>query len=236
MRSRSDMKTLVIIPAYNEEHSIRGVIDDLRQHLSNADIVVVDDGSRDATGKVAESLGAIVLTLPFNLGIGAAVQAGYRFAMRNGYEIAFQFDGDGQHRADQVSTLLRPLLSGDADMVIGSRFLEKGGYDAEISRLFAIKVLSRIISVFVGQSVTDPTSGFRAANSRAIAFYNSYYPDDYPEPEAVVLLHKAGFRIAEVPVLMRKRLIGSSSITLLRGVYYMVKVVLAIIVDMIKKI
>lgn len=229
-------RTLVIIPAFNEERSIGGVIDDVRQHLPEADVVVVDDGSGDATAEIARRKKVIVLPLSFNLGIGAAMQTGYRYAKANGYDVAVQFDGDGQHRGDQFPVLLQPLLEGKADISVGSRFLQKGTYDAELPRLVGIKMLCRIISFLIGRKVTDPTSGFRAANRRAIEFYSVWYPDDYPEPEALVLLHKAGFEIAEVPVLMEKRLVGTSSITVVRAFYYMVKVVLAIMVDMIKKV
>jgi len=230
------VKTLLIIPAYNEEQSIGGVIEDIREHCPETDILVIDDGSADATGKTAQSLGVTVITLPFNLGIGAAVQAGYHYAERNGYDIAVQFDGDGQHRADQVKNLLKPIEKGDADICVGSRFLSRGAYEAEVARLIAIRILSRSISFLVGQKITDPTSGFRAVNRTVIRFFSHFYPDDYPEPESLVLLHKAGLRLSEVPVLMEKRLIGTSSITLLRGLYYMVKVLLAIMIDMIKEV
>lgn len=230
------MKTLVIIPAYNEERCIGGVIDDIRANLPEADIVVVNDGSTDDTERVVREKDVPVVSVSFNLGIGAAMQTGYRYSKINGYDIAVQFDGDGQHRGDQFRVLLKPLLDGAADISVGSRFIRKGTYDAELSRLVGIRMLCRIISLLIGQKVTDPTSGFRAANSRVIEFYCECYPDDYPEPEALVLLHKAGFRITEVPVLMEKRLIGTSSITVVRAFYYMVKVILAIMVDMIKKV
>lgn len=230
------MRVLIIIPALNEELSIGGVIDDLRTHYAEADILVVDDGSADRTADIAKGKGATVISLPFNLGIGAAMQTGYRFALQKGYDAALQFDGDGQHRADQIGVLMEPLLDGEADLVIGSRFARKGIYDAETSRFLGIKILSWVISVLISQKVTDPTSGFRVANSRVIASYAGNYPDDYPEPEAIVLLHRQGFRIREVPVVMEKRSLGNSSITLVRGIYYMVKVLLAIFVDMIKKV
>lgn len=230
------MKTLFIIPAYNEELNIGTVIEDIRGHVEGADILVINDGSRDATGDVARNLGVAVITLPYNLGIGAAMQAGYRYADMQGYDIAVQCDGDGQHRADQLNHLMGPIESGEADIVIGSRFLTRGLYEAEVARVIAIRMLSRMISLLVGQKITDPTSGFRAVNRKVLQFFCQCYPDDYPEPESLVLLHKAGFRIAEAPVLMEKRLLGNSSITLFRGVYYMVKVVLAVLVDMIKAV
>ncbi len=229
------MKTLVIVPAYNEELSVKGVIEDIRAHLANVDIIVIDDGSRDRTGRVALDAGVLVISLPFNLGIGGAVQTGYKYAGRHGYDIAIQFDADGQHRADQVETLLKPLINGNADIIIGSRFHTKGLYNAEKPRYLGILILSRVISLLIRQRITDPSSGFRAVNRQIIEYFSNVYPDDYPEPEAIVLLHKEGYRIAEVPVFMEKRLIGTSSITLIRGLYYMIKVLLAITIDMIKK-
>lgn len=229
------MKTLIIIPAYNEEKSIGGVIDDINQHIDGVDILVVNDGSTDSTGDVAASRGVTVVNLPYNLGIGAAMQTGYIYADRKGYDIAVQFDGDGQHRADEIEFLRRPVIEGAADAVVGSRFLGRKGYGLKWYRRAAIKVISGFISLFAGQKITDSTSGFRAANRRVIEFYSSYYPDDYPEPEAIVLLGKAGFKIVEVPAGMRERLEGTSSITVLKGFYYVAKVLLAIMIDLMKK-
>jgi hypothetical protein len=229
------MKLLVIIPAFNEAESIPGVISDLQAHLVGADILVVDDGSTDATARIASELGVIVLKLPFNLGIGGAMQTGYLYAQRRGYDVAVQFDGDGQHLAQEVEKLLQPVAAGSADIVIGSRFLGQGDYKPSFSRKAGIKVFSTILSCILGTSITDTTSGFRAANQRVIAFYAGTYPDDYPEVEALVLLHKAGMRITEVPVRMRERVGGQSSITAVRSVYYMVKVLLAVCIDLFKK-
>ena len=228
------MERLLIIPAYNEELAIGDVIEDIKAHYPEADIVVVNDGSTDATEAVAKAHGAGVIDLPHNLGIGGAMQTGYKYAMDEGYDIAIQFDGDGQHRADQIERLVKPLLDGDADMVIGSRFLGAKGYESTFSRLIGIKILSGVVSILSGRKITDSTSGFRAANRRVMKFFSTHYPEDYPEPEAIVLLHKAGFRMAEVPVLMRERQSGSSSITAVRSAYYMLKVLLAIMIDMIK--
>ncbi len=229
------MKFLVIIPAYNEEESLPGVIGDLRDHASDADIVVVDDGSADATARIAEGLGVPVLRLPFNLGIGGAMQAGYLYARQRGYDAAIQFDGDGQHLAAEIGSLLAPLRTGATDLVIGSRFLGQREYKPSFSRKVGILVFSSTLSMILGIRVTDTTSGFRAANRQVIEFYTKAYPDDYPEVEALVLLHKAGLRIAEVPVRMRERIGGRSSITALRSGYYMIKVLLAVFVDLLKK-
>lgn len=229
------MNLLIIIPAFNEAESISGVISDLKANIANADILVVDDGSLDATARIASELGVHVLQLPFNLGIGGAMQAGYLYAQRRGYDIAVQFDGDGQHLAGEVKKLFQPVVAGDADLAIGSRFLGHGDYKPSFSRKAGIKIFSTILSCILETRVTDTTSGFRAANRRVIEFFSRAYPDDYPEVEALVLLHKAGMRIAEVPVQMRERASGQSSITALRSVYYMVKVLLAVFIDVLKK-
>jgi glycosyltransferase involved in cell wall biosynthesis len=229
-------RSLIIIPAYNEALSIASVVEDIRTNSEGHDILVINDGSTDATEETARSCGVRVITLPFNLGIGGAMQTGYIYAYRNGYDVAIQFDGDGQHMADQIKALIAPLAGGQADAVIGSRFLGDKTYRSRFARLFGIKILSAVISLLIGRRITDPTSGFRAVNREVIGYYSRSYPDDYPEPEAVVLLHRAGFRIAEVPASMRERQAGSSSITVLKGLYYMAKVILAIIIDMMKKI
>ncbi|HWR58587.1 MAG TPA: glycosyltransferase family 2 protein [Thermodesulfovibrionales bacterium] len=230
------MNSLIIIPAYNEALAISNVLEDIKAHYPEAGVVVINDGSTDATSAVARAGGARVVDLPYNLGIGSAMQTGYRYAHRKGYDVAVQFDGDGQHRADQLKALVRPVEEGVADMVIGSRFLGDRGYQSKLSRFLGIKVLSLVVSLLTGRKITDPTSGFRAVNREVLEFFNDYYPDDYPEPEAIVLLHRAGFRTAEVPALMRERQSGSSSITAAKSVYYMLKVLLAILIDMLKRI
>jgi glycosyltransferase involved in cell wall biosynthesis len=230
------MKTLIIIPAYNEEESLPGVIQDLRQHVPSADLLVVNDGSRDATGKIARNLGVAVLDLPFNLGIGGAVQAGYLYAERNGYEVAIQFDGDGQHLAKEIGKLLGPLIEGTADLVVGSRFLLPGMYKPPVFRKMGIGIFSVVLSRILGRTMTDCTSGFRASNRKVIEFFSRGYPDDYPEVEALVLLHKIKLRMTEVPVVMRDRTGGKSSITPLRSVYYMTKVLMASFIDLMKRV
>jgi len=229
------MKTLIIIPAYNEEASLPGVIRDLKASVPSADILVVDDGSRDGTARIAQGLGVTVIRLPYNLGIGGAMQAGYMYAERGGYDIAVQFDGDGQHIAGEVATIIGPIAAGVSDIVIGSRFLGKGEYKAPFFRKIGIWVFSSVLSRILGMPVTDSTSGFRAANRTVIRYFSNTYPDDYPEVEALVLLHKAGMRIAETSVMMQGRTGGTSSITAGRSVYYMVKVLLAIFIDLLKK-
>jgi glycosyltransferase involved in cell wall biosynthesis len=230
------MNILIIIPAYNEEASLPGVIRDLREHVPSVDVLVVNDGSRDATSRIAREMGVKVLDLPFNLGIGGAVQAGYLYALQNGHDVAVQFDGDGQHCACEIGKLLEPLEAGRADFVIGSRFLTPGGYKSPVFRKMGINIFSFVLSRIIGSKMTDSTSGFRAANRGAIEFFAETYPDDYPEVESLVLLHKIGMRIEEVPADMRERTGGKSSITPLRSAYYMAKVLMAIFIDVMKKV
>jgi len=227
-------RALVIVPAYNEADMIARVIRDLARHAPWADVLVVNDGSRDATADVARAAGAQVITLPVNLGIGGAVQTGYRYAWRSGYDVAFQFDGDGQHRASRLADLAAPILAGEADLVAGSRFLRPRGLTASGMRWVGIKILATAISGVVGKRVTDPTSGFRAAGRRAIALFACEYPQDYPEPESLVLLHQNGLRIREVATAMRRRLKGTSSIRPFHSVHYMSKVLLAVFMDLFK--
>jgi len=254
--------TLVIIPAYNEAAAIAQVVAQVRHSLPGADVCVIDDGSADETASIARAAGAITLRLPYNVGIGAAVQTGYIYAYRAGYDVAVRIDGDDQHPPAAIPALLAALAAGDDDMVIGSRFLAApdvsgpdmsgpdvsggdgvercgttgrgttgSGYRGTLSRRIGIVLLSRVIGLLTGETVTDPTSGFLVANRRAIAFCAHEYPHDYPEPEARVLMHRGGLRVREVPVVMRERAGGVSSITTLRSVYYMSKVLLALALD-----
>lgn len=227
---------LVIIPAYNEEKSIRGVIEDVRRHLPGADILVVNDGSEDATGRVARRAGVIVLDLLDNLGIGVAMQTGFKYALQKGYTIAVQCDGDGQHPAEQIPVVLRPVTGGDCDLSVGSRFLKKTDYKASLPRRLGMKLFGAIISFVVGQQMTDTTSGFRALNRGLIRYFSMYYPYDYPEVESLVFVHKAGFRLREVPIIMRQRKNGVSSITRRKSAYYMIKVLLAIFLDLLRRL
>jgi glycosyltransferase involved in cell wall biosynthesis len=229
------LKILIIIPAYNEEESLSGVIEDLRTHFAEGDILVVDDGSRDRTAAIARAAGIRVVRLPFNLGIGGAVQTGYQYAFIHGYDIAVQFDGDGQHLASEIKSLLEPLVEGRAGIVVGSRFLDRGDYHPSFFRKVGMLIFSQILSAIIGVSVTDTTSGFRAVNRQAIEFFRQNYPEDYPEVESLVLLHRSGMTIEEVSVRMRGRTGGRSSITPIRSVYYMIKVLLAVFIDLLKK-
>jgi glycosyltransferase involved in cell wall biosynthesis len=233
-------RILIIIPAFNEAESVAGVIDDIRAELPVADIVVVNDGSGDETARVAEEAGVTVLSHPYNMGIGATMQTGFKYAVRKGYDVAVQVDADGQHPADQLEKVVGPVLRDEADMVVGSRFLSGSGdgdarYRPSVARGAGIAFFSKVVSRIIREKVTDTTSGFRASGRECIDFFSRRYPDDYPEVEALVLLHKRDFSIMEVPVRMRERAGGRTSITPLRSVYYMVKVLLAIFVDLLKK-
>ena len=228
-------KILIIVPAYNEEESLNGVIRDLHDHIPQANVLIVDDGSRDRTAEVARRAGVSVVSLPFNLGIGGAMQTGYLYARANNFDIAIQFDGDGQHLAEEIGKLLEPLGKGTADIVIGSRFLDRGDYRPPFFRKIGIWIFSTVLSAIIGTPVTDTTSGFRAANRRVIEFFSRIYPEDYPEVESLVLLHRAGMRMEESAVRMRDRTGGRSSITPVRSAYYMIKVLLAVFIDLLKK-
>jgi glycosyltransferase involved in cell wall biosynthesis len=232
----SELRRVAIVPALNEEVAIARVVDELREFDPGMDVVVVDDGSADRTAAVAAAKGARVLRLPFNLGIGGAVQTGFRFAFENGYDLAVRVDGDGQHDPSQLPRVLEPVLRGEADIVVGSRFAGAGdGYRSSRTRRLGIRLLARIVSRIVGQRVTDTTSGFQALNRHGIALFARDYPHDYPEVEATIMVFRHRLRLEEVPVSMRERGGGRSSITTLRSVYYMVKVLLAIFVGLFRR-
>ncbi len=223
------MRFAAIVPAFNEAQNLPRLADALRTHAPELDVCVVDDGSADDTAQVAASLGWTVLRLPMNLGIGGAVQAGYLWAWEHGYDAAVQIDGDGQHDPAYLEALLQPLVAGSADLVIGSRFLSGGGFRSTAVRRAGIAYLSWFLRLRCGTRVTDPTSGFRAANRTAIELFARHYPSDYPEPEAIALACRAGLRVAEIPVRMHERGHGRSSITAARTLYYLVKVSLALV-------
>jgi glycosyltransferase involved in cell wall biosynthesis len=224
------------VPAFNEQQNVGRVIEEIREFDPDLDIVVVDDGSVDATAAVARQHGAIVLQLPFNLGIGGAVQTGFRYAYEHDYDLAVRVDGDGQHDPSQLDRVIAPILSGDADIAVGSRFVaDSDGYRSSRSRRIGIRVLALVVSRIVGRRVTDTTSGFQALNRKGIALFARDYPHDYPEVEATVMVSRHRLRSVEVAVSMRERSSGRSSITALRSVYYMIKVLLAIFVGLFRR-
>jgi len=229
------LRRLVIIPAYNEARSLPDVVREVKAAAPGFDLLVVNDGSTDETSEVARSEGCVILDLCFNLGIGGAVQAGFKYAVERGYDVAVQVDGDGQHPADQIEALSRPILEEGCDLAVGSRYLAPGRYEGGRLRRLGNAVLSRMCSLLSGQRVTDSTSGFRAYSARALAYLAHRYPADYPEPESIVLLARQGMRIREVPVRMRERRYGRSSITGVRPLYYMTKVGVALVLDTVKE-
>ena len=229
-------RTIAIVPARNEAGAIGGVVDEIRAFDPELDVVVIDDGSTDATAEVARSRGAAVVSLPFNLGIGGAVQTGFKYALAHGYELAVRLDGDGQHDPAELPKLIGPVVAGEADIVVGSRF--HGGdssYRPPLARRIGIGFFARLVSALVRQRVTDTTSGFQALNRHGIELFAADYPHDYPEVEATVMVIRHRLRLLEVQARMREREHGSSSITVLRSLYYMVKVTLALLVGMFRR-
>jgi glycosyltransferase involved in cell wall biosynthesis len=231
----SAQRRVAIVPAYNEERNVGRVIDELRALDPGLDVVVVSDGSSDRTADVAAGRGAHVIRLPFNLGIGGAVQTGFRHAWEERYELAVRLDGDGQHDPGELRALVAPVVAGEADLAVGSRFVAGGGYRSSAARRIGIRILARIVSLIARQRLTDTTSGFQACNRRAIAVYAADLPHDYPEVEGMVMAIKHRIRLVEVPVTMREREHGRSSIGALASIYYMVKILLALFVDLFRR-
>jgi len=230
----TSLRVAIIVPAFNEERAVADVIRSISSDLHDATAIVIDDGSHDATSRVARSAGARVARLPFNSGIGAAVQTGFQIAHDEGFDVAVQVDGDGQHPPNEVRRLLDEMATTGANYVIGSRFAdESDDYRASLARRGGIAIFSRLVSWLIRQRITDTTSGLRAADRQAIALFAAHYPHDYPEVEAIVLVHRAGLTIREIPVQMNQRQAGRSSITPLRSAYYMVKVSLAVLIQFI---
>ena len=228
------MKLLVLILAYNEERTIQDVVEETKSELPEADILVVNDGSTDGTKQILSRYDDIIqLHLPYNMGIGGAIWTGFNYFCRNGYEVLIRIDGDGQHPPPQAKNLIQPILTGEADCVIGSRFITREGYLSSLHRRGGIKLLNILTTFLLRQKITDNTSGFRAYNHRAISLLTEDYPFDYPEPIEVYRLHRNGFRIKEISAKMRERGGGISSISLLNSYYYLVKVLLTILVNFI---
>ncbi|RDI74293.1 Glycosyl transferase family 2 [Gaiella occulta] len=230
-------RVIAVVPAHNEAGAIGGVVDGIRSLHPHFDVVVIDDGSTDDTAAVAAARGAAVVSLPFNLGIGGAVQTGFKYALEQDYELAVRLDGDGQHDPAELPRLLAPIERGEADIVTGSRFASgDGDYRPPLARRIGISWFAGLVSLLTRRRVTDTTSGFQAMNRKGIALFADDYPNDYPEVEATVLVFKHRLRLTEVPVQMREREHGQSSITVVRSIYYMVKVTLALLMAMMRKV
>jgi len=227
---------LVIIPVYNEEEKILSVIEDIKKKTQRMDILVVNDGSTDKTGYLLEPSGVKIINLPYHLGYGVALQTGYKYALEKGYDYVIQMDGDGQHNPSSIEDLLRGVKSGDVDVAIGSRFLSNKKYRTSLPRKLGMKLFGSIASLIMGQKVTDPTSGFQALNRKAIKFYGSdIFPCDYPDADAIIMLHRAGLRIKEVPVIMHY---DNRSKSMHRGLgicYYIFKMFLSIFVTLLRE-
>jgi glycosyltransferase involved in cell wall biosynthesis len=226
-------RTCVVVPAFNEGRSIEKVVLAIGEHMPGATIVVVNDGSKDDTEEQARAAGALVLSLAVNLGIGGAVQTGYKFALAQGFSFAVQIDGDGQHEPSETYHLIEQLLAGDADIVIGSRWLGRGNYVAPRNRRFGMKFLESLVSFRAGTRFTDTTSGFRALNRRAIALFAEHYPTDYPEVESILLARHFGLHVKEVPVMMKAREHGHSSIRGIKTLYFMVRITIALLLGVV---
>ena len=221
------MKKLVIIPAYNEQASIVNTVADIKKNAPEFNYIVINDCSKDDTLAVCETNGIHCLKLPINLGIGGAVQAGYLYGYRNGYDVAVQFDGDGQHSAKFLEEMVRALTDKKADMVIGSRFITNEGFQSSAIRRLGIKHFNILIKVLTGKRITDPTSGMRMVNRDIMRMFSEDYPKDYPEPESVVRIIAKGKNVVEIPVIMNERSEGVSSISPRKSIYYMIKVTIA---------
>lgn len=228
-------KTLVIIPAYNEEENIVGIVAEIKNTAADFDYLVINDHSKDDTLRLCRENGINVIDLPINLGIGGAVQTGYKYACLHNYDYAVQLDGDGQHDPAYLNAMYKRIVDDNADMVIGSRFIEKKGFQSSVTRRFGIRFFTLLIKLLTGAVITDPTSGFRMVNRGIIEKFARDYPRDYPEPESVVSVLKDNKKVIEMPVEMRERLGGVSSINIKRSVYYMIKVTIAIIMERVRR-
>lgn len=228
-------KCLVIIPAYNEEKSILDTVRDLKEYAPEFDYIVVNDCSKDGTVALCKKNQIPFLDLPVNLGIGGAVQTGYHYALENGYQIAVQFDGDGQHDARYLEHMKESLEREKADLLIGSRFIEKKGFQSSGLRRLGIRYFTILIRMLTGVRITDPTSGMRMAGEQAILIFATHYPKDYPEPESAVAAIRQGLKLVEIPVVMRDRMEGTSSISAGKSIYYMIKVTLAILLERMRR-
>ena len=229
------MKKLIIIPAYNEAENIVKTVTQIVEKAPDFDYVIINDCSTDRTLELCRERGYSYLNLPVNLGIGGAVQTGYRYAYFHGYDVAVQFDGDGQHSARFLEEMVAKMEETGSDMVIGSRFIEKEGFQSSALRRVGIQYFTVLIRILTGKTITDPTSGMRMINRRLLRKFTDDYPKDYPEPESVVTILSEKFKVTEMPVLMNEREEGVSSISMGKSIYYMIKVSFAILIARMKK-
>ena len=229
------MKKLIIIPAFNEEANIEKTVTSIQKDAKEFDYVIINDCSTDCTRKICEQKGYNVVNLPINLGIGGAVQTGYKYAYENGYDVAVQVDGDGQHDPEFLNKMAEYIEKNKVDMVIGSRFIEKKGFQSSVTRRMGIKFFSVLIKLLTGSVITDPTSGLRMVGRNVMEIFAKDYPRDYPEPESVVAVLRKKLVVKEIPVIMHEREGGVSSISPKKSIYYMIKVTLAILIERIRK-
>ena len=229
------MKKLIIIPAYNESASIKETIEEIKYRAKGFDYVIVNDCSTDDTRAICEKNGYNIINLPINLGIGGAVQTGYRYGYNEGYDIAVQVDGDGQHNPEFLESMVKYITTNEVNMVIGSRFINKEGFQSSGTRRVGIKYFTVLIKILTGKVITDPTSGLRMVDRGIMKMFAYDYPKDYPEPESVVAVLRKGGKVKEIPVIMRERNGGVSSISIKRSIYYRIKVSLAILIERIRK-
>lgn len=229
------MKKLIIIPAYNESENIEKTVHAIEKNAPGFDYVIINDCSTDNTREICERAGFNIINLPINLGIGGAVQTGYRYSYEEGYDLAVQVDGDGQHDPKFLNTMSEYLIKNELDMVIGSRFINKEGFQSSGARRMGIKYFTVLIKILTGKKITDPTSGLRMINRKIMKIFAYDYPKDYPEPESVVAILRKRSKVEEIPVVMKARTGGTSSISPKKSVYYMIKVTLAILIECIRK-
>lgn len=229
------MKRLIIIPAYNEAENIVKTVEAIKEKAKGFDYIIINDCSTDRTKNICEENGYNVINLPINLGIGGAVQTGYKYAYNHDYDIAVQVDGDGQHDPLFLGVMAQYLEEHSADVVIGSRFIEKKGFQSSRARRIGIVFFTKLIKIMTGATITDPTSGLRMVGRNVIELFSNDYPRDYPEPESVVAILRRHMKVIEIPVVMKEREGGVSSISLKKSVYYMIKVTLAILIERIRK-
>ena len=228
------LKVIILIPAYNEEHSLERVVGHLTSMWPDFDYLILNDCSTDNTEAICIKNRFHYVSQPINLGIGCNVQTGYQYACKNGYDIAIQMDGDDQHDPAYLQGLIDPIVNGQADMVIGSRFITNEGFQTSFTRRIGIRFFKILIRILCGQTIADATSGFRACSRDMIRFFSENYAQDYPEPEAVIASLRSGYTVMEVPVIMKERLTGVSSISPFKSLYYMIKVTIAMLLSVIK--